>query len=214
MNIDELKTAWQEYDVKLQSTQLLTERIVTTMIRDRSDSRLSELRRTHFYGLIYMILMFIAGIAVLAGNPFDYKQIIEYIPMSIYTICIAILTAGMIRAYMVFSRVEINHDNLERSLKTIISVYENPNKFFAHAVKMLIFSSTILFPLSFLPRKIEAVGLWPGIIDTLIPIFISVSMVFIAYKLGAFKERQAEKFKMDMEELNNLKGISEELKQI
>ncbi len=214
MTIEELKVAWKEYDAKLQSTRLLTEKLVISMIRERSGSRLSQLTRRHVYGLAYMCVMLLVGAAVLAGNPFDYQRPIEYIPIGIYCICMMILIFGMLKAYSELKRVEINNDNIESSLKKIISVYEKPNRFFHHAIVVLLITSTTLFPLSFLQRKIEKAGLWPGMIDTLIPIVLSVTLVFIAYRLGAFKERQAEKFRRDMDELNNLKGISEELRNV
>ena len=75
----------------------------------------------------------------------------------------------------------------------------------------LILSTAILFPLSFLPRKIERVGLWGGIIETLIPILIAAVMVFIAFKLGAFKERNGKKFEEYTNELEELKSLSDEL---
>ena len=211
MNIDDLKMAWQEYDSRLQATNTLSAQIVKSMIRDRSESRLSNITRQHIYGIFYMIFWLVLGIAILLGNPFDYTLKVEYIPVSVFCISMAILIGGLYNAYSQLKTVNIDSDNIDGSLRKIISVYEKPNRFMSNAVKLLLLSATVLFPLSFLPRKIENLGFWPGLVDTIIPVAISITTVWIAYKLGAFKERQAEKFKKDMEELDKLKSISAEI---
>jgi hypothetical protein len=212
MNIEDLKMAWQEYDSRLQATNTLSSQIVKSMIRDRSESRLSKIIRQHAYGIFYMIFWLLAGVAILLGNPFDYTRTVEYIPVSIFCISMAILIVGLYNTYAQLKTVNIDNDNIDSSLRKIISVYDKPNRFMFNAIKLLLFSATVLFPLSFLPRKIESLGFWPGFMDTMIPIAISIATVWLAYKLGAFKERQAEKFRKDMEELDSLKRISEELK--
>jgi len=78
-------------------------------------------------------------------------------------------------------------------------------------VIVFLFSQVVLLPLSFLPKNIEQFGFWPAMAERLIPISISGFLLFAAYKLGAFKERNAEKFKDDLNELETLKAMKSEL---
>lgn len=214
MNLDELKSAWQQYDIKLQSTQALSERLVTSMIKERSASRLSKVKRRFNLLTLYLTGWTIVGLCILIGNPFDYSKTIEFIPMSIYFICMLSLVITMAILSLKLHKTEINKDSLHSSVNkviTIVSEYEKPAKLLRWALRLLIFSTTVLFPLSFLPRKIERLGMWGGIGDTLIAISISATLVFIAHKLGAFKDNKAEKFREDLRELDELRSVSKEL---
>lgn len=211
MELNEMKTVWQQYDVKLQSTKVLSERLIISMIKERSNSRLSIVKRNYIIGFFYMLVWLLLGVAILTGNPFDYKQTIEYLPVAIYCICLVVLVLMMFKTYKAFEKVEFNGDSISKALRTIIDIYEKPNRFSEWTLKLLLLSGTVLFPLSFLPRKVARMGVLGGIADTLIAMAISSCILFIAYKLGAFKERQSAKFKEDLKELNELKSLSEEL---
>lgn len=213
MNIDELKTAWMAYDSRLKLTHKISDKLIMSMIKEKSQSRLTKVKRHYLIGLFYMAALLSLGMAVLIGNPFDYTYAIEYLPIAIYCLCLIILIVTMINTNIKLQQVEINHNNLETSLKRIANIfekYQKPGKFWGITLKLML-STTILFPLSFLPRKIELIGLWGGITETLIPIAISATMIFIAFKLGAFKERNGKKFEEYTKELQELKGLSEEL---
>ena len=69
----------------------------------------------------------------------------------------------------------------------------------------------MLTAFSFLPKKLEHKELWPALGETLLSMAITLAIYFIAYKLGAFKNRKKEGFENDLKELNNLKSISAEL---
>lgn len=214
MNLDELKTAWQEYDTKLQSTQILNERLINSMIKERSSSRLSRVKRRYLALLFLLVFWVLFDIAVLVGNPFDYTQLVEYIPIGIRCLCMVMLVLAMLKHNINLRKIEVTHDSLHSSLNKIINViyrYENPDRYISWTLKLMLISSAILFPLSFLPRKIERVGLSAAMVDTLIPIGIAVFLIFIAYRLGAFKDKQAEKFQHDLKELEELKRLSAEI---
>jgi len=215
MELDDLKAAWKEYDIKLQSTYTISDKIISSMIKEKSQSRLSKVKRHYLYGIFYMMFWLFAGLAVLVGNPFDYIQTLEYLPMALYCLCMSILIFAMIQTNNKLRKVEINYDTIETSLNKIIAIvetYEKPNKLLGWTLKLLLTSTTVLIPLSFLPRKIERAGLWGGVLDTIIPIAISVILVFIAFKLGAFKEKNGKRFKEYLQELKELKDLSQELK--
>ena len=214
MELDELKATWKQLDIKLQNTQLISDKIIVSMIRERSSSRLAKVKRRYLFLLLYLAIWLSVGVAVLAGNPFDYSMQLEFAPIFVYCACLSVLTLFLIKINIDLQNVEVNQDSISISIKKIISIiekYENPNQFLSWARRLLLVSTTVLFPLSFLPRKIARVGLQAGLIDTLIPILISAILVFVAYKLGAFKERNADRFKEYLTDLNELKGLSEQM---
>ncbi|MEX2230631.1 MAG: hypothetical protein WD824_00615 [Cyclobacteriaceae bacterium] len=211
MNLDDLKTAWKVYDRKLQSTQAINEKIIISMITERSDTRFSKVRKQYVIGFLWMFVCAAFGILVILTNPFDYQQTIQYIPMVIFITGLAILMGGMTTRYFALQKIIISHNNIGEALKQVIAEYEKPRKFLYYTVIVFLFSQAFLFPLSFLPRSIEIRGLWPALGERLIPISIAVLMLLAAYKLGAFKTRHVDKFREDLNELESLKAMSAEL---
>jgi hypothetical protein len=181
------------------------------MITERSSARFAKVRRQYLLGLAWMLICLLFGIAVLAGNPFDYDLAIQYVPTAIFCVCLTILITALIRSYVDLHSVTINHDTIEVSLKKIIAVYERPQQFLKYTLIVFLFTQVFLFPLSFLPRSIERLGLWAALAERLIPISVAVLMLFAAHKLGAFKERNGKKFKEDLNELEELKAMASEL---
>jgi hypothetical protein len=213
MNLDELKTAWKAYDRRLQSTQALNEKIITSMISERSGLRFSKVRTRYVIGIVWMLICLAFSILVIMTNPFDYVHSMQYIPIGIFAGCLVILIGGLVKSYVGLKHIRITHNNVDESLKKIIAIYEKPKKFLYGTVVVFLFSQTVLFPLSFLPRNVEKMGLWTALVERMIAISIGALILFIAFKLGAFKERQAEKFKEDLNELQSLKAMSAELKE-
>lgn len=211
MNIDELKTAWKEYDRKLQATHVINEKIITSMIAERTNTRFVNVKRNYVIGLLWMFICLFLGIMVLWGNPFDYRYSIQYIPIAIYCTCLIILTVALLVSYWRLQNITITHHNLDVSLKKIIAVYVKPNKFLKYTLIIFLVSQVFLFPLSFLPPSIERLGVWKALAERLIPISISALMLFIAHKLGAFKDRHGKKFRAYQQELQELKEMSSEL---
>jgi hypothetical protein len=212
MNLDDLKTVWKTYDRKLQSAQALNEKIIASMISERSGSRFSKVRRHYVLGLIWMVICLAFSILVIVTNPFDYGHRIEYIPMAILAICLTIMIGGWFHTYRGLSNINITHNNVDESLKKIIAIHEKPKKFFYNTIIVLLFSQTVLFPLSFLPRHIERLGLPMALAERSVAISVAALLLFIAFKLGAFKDRHTERFREDLNELQSLKAMSAELR--
>jgi hypothetical protein len=212
MNLDELKSVWKEYDRKIESTQALNEKLISSMITERSTSRFEKVRVHYLLGTLWMVICLSFGVLILFSNPFDYKYTIQYIPMALFCVCLAILIGGILSAYSKLRSIKIDQSTLSASLRQIIDVYEKPKKFLNYTVVAFLITQVFLFPLSFLPKGIERMGLWLALGERLIPISISALLLFIAYKFGAFKERNAEKFKKDLTELEELKAMALELR--
>ena len=211
MNIDELKTVWKEYDRKLQTSQVINEKIIVSMITDRTNNRFYKVRQNYAMGLLWMFICLLFGFAVLLGNPFDFRYFIQYVPTIIYCTCLIILMGSLLVSYVKLQNITITHHNLDQSLKKIIAVYAKPGKFLTYTLVIFLISQVFLFPLSFLPANIERMGLWKALGERIIPISISILMLFIAFKLGAFKDRHEKKFREDQRELQELRAMSREL---
>ena len=210
MNIDELKIAWKEYNTKLQSTQLLNERMITSMIGERSRSRISRAQRSYIGALIYMFVVLAFCVGVFFGNPFDFTNWYQYVFVGCFVVCILIFIISLMTILAELGRIDIAQENLDASLKKIISVYERPRKL-AYRTGLVVLIAAVLFPLSFLPKSIQSHGVFMGIVLQVVPILLSILLIYGASKLGAFKDRFGEKFKEDLRELNELKAMSKEL---
>jgi hypothetical protein len=211
MNLDELKTAWKEYDRKLTSTQNIQEKIIISMIAEKTNTRFVTVKRNYAIGLLWMFICLLLGVMVLWGNPFDYTYRIQYVPIIIYCACLIILTGALLVSYWGLQNITITHYNLDVSLKKIIAVYAKPKKFLKYTLIIFLISNVFLFPLSFLPRSIERLGVWNALAERLIPISISALLLFIAHKLGAFRDKHGKQFRAYQQELKELKEMSSEL---
>lgn len=211
MNLEQLKTEWQQYNQKLALTQRLNEQIIVSMLRERSRSRVAKIRRDNIFYLVLMLLnLFLIG-AIFAGNPFDFKYDLQYLPYGILAVGILLAIGSLIKSLQSFN-VDLNAVNLDHFLRKTIREFEK-NKKMQGWFGLLIFSSGLLTAFSFLPKKLEHKGLWPALGETLLSMAITLVIYFIAYKLGAFKNRKKEGFENDLNELNNLKTISAELEE-
>jgi hypothetical protein len=211
MNIDELKTAWSVYDKKVEATQRLNEKVIESMIANRSDNRFTAVKRNYLFGFIWMFGWASLALVICLTNPFDYQMNWQYIPMWLFIACVVVFVFGMINTFSELGSINITNTNVDASLKKIIGVYERPQKFQKYTLYLFLFSQVVLFPLSFLPRGIERAGLWSALGERLIPMAIAALMLYVAHKLGAFKERHKDKFKDDLNELEELKRMSREL---
>jgi hypothetical protein len=211
MNLDELKIAWTAYDRKLKLTHQLNERIISSMITERSALRFRQVRKKYIIGFAWMTICLFAGLAVLTTNPFGYTLTIQYFPIAVYNVCISILLVDFFIEYRKLLTVSIDHYTIDAALRKIIAIYERPKKFLGYTLIVFLFTQVFLFPLSFLPKSIERVGLWMALAERIIPISISVLLLFAAYKLGAFKDHSKDKFRKDLDELSELKALSHEL---
>ena len=208
MNLEELKTAWQIYDQKLTTSQKINEKIVYNMIRERSNFRLSRLKRENMFLIVFMFLEFIVLVAVFFGNPFDFVYLWQYIPF------LFLIIGNLMAIVMLFSvyktiNMDISGINLSSFLKKIIYSYEK-NKKTEGWFGAIMFVSGCLTVFSFVPKKLVHKTLPMAIIDTLIPLILCIIIYYLAFKMGVFKNQKSEAFKKDLEELEEL---SSELQQ-
>lgn len=210
MNLDELKPLWQHYDKKIKDTATIDKRIISSMIRERSGQRLERFRREHHFFLVLMAVWIIVFIAVIAGNPFDFTYAVQYIPTALMLGWATFMLVKLLTGYKMF-RTDFNHPDLEQSLRNLIKLYKQYNRFTPWIV-LIMMTGGLLFSFSFLPAKIETRGIWMAIGESLLGVVIAFVIYFAAYKMGAFKDRYELKFQRDLQELEELRSMADELK--
>ncbi len=209
MNIEEIKTEWAGFSQKLASTQRLSEQIILSMLRERSVSRVAKIRRNNMLYLVLMFANLVLLAAIFAGNPFDFKYTIQFIPYGILAIGILLAIISLVKSLQSIN-VNINNASLGSFLKRAIEAYEK-NKKIQQWFGIFIFSAGMLTALSFLPKKLEHKEMWAAVAETALSMIITLGIYFIAYKAGAFKNRHKEDFENDLKEWNELRSISSEL---
>lgn len=209
MELEELKTAWGLYDKKIMSTQTITQKLIESMIKERSVSRVERLKKQYFGFFILLIIEAGFMLAILFGNPFDFKYQIQFLPFLLLLMGIIVAFINITQYYEKINTPLVDK-NIGAFLKGILDFYEK-NKTYEKWFGIILFSIGFLVPLSFLPPKLEKYGIQKGLLDTAIPMIISLVLYFLAFKMGAFKKRHKENFKSDLEEYNELKSMSSEL---
>ncbi|MDB5246769.1 MAG: hypothetical protein JWQ40_1163 [Segetibacter sp.] len=210
MDLEQVKTEWQQYNQKLELSQRLNEQLIMSILRERSRSRVSKIRRDNTLYMILMVLNLVLLSAIFAGNPFDFKYNIQYIPYGALAIGVILAIFSLIRSFKTFD-VNLNNVSLDSFLKKTIYEYEK-NKKMEKWFGILVFSAGVLTALSFLPNKLKSKELWPALGETVLTMGITIAVYFIAVKAGAFNDRKREGFENDLRELNELKAISSELR--
>ncbi|MBC7902195.1 MAG: hypothetical protein H7Y27_02185 [Gemmatimonadaceae bacterium] len=209
MNIEDLKMEWKRYDRRMAATEKIHERLVLGIVRERSRSRITRIRRADTVLLAWMFTLLVLLAAVIWGNPFDFKYSLQFVPYVILMIGVGIAIYTLIKSFVALN-VDLNTVALDAFLRRTIAGYEKMKKLQGWFAGIL-FTAGLLTAVSFLPKKLENKGLWWAIGETLLSIGITAALYFIAYKLGAFKDRKQAGFESDLKELEELKAIEREL---
>lgn len=215
MNLDELKGAWAAYDDQLKSTKGIEDQVIAGMIRKRSISTVSTIRKSYRYGMWFCGFYILAIGAINIGNPFDYTQDVEYYSAHIMLGSLILIMAILLWGYDNLKKLELPAASLSSYLDDVIKKYRKTHKLLKWAIFMMLFSASVLFPLSFLPRKIAKSGLWHGLLETfslLIVIVVSNVLVHIFAKKKGVGEESWYSFKVIIKELEELKIMAAELK--
>lgn len=210
MNIEEIKNEWKQFNRQLESSQRLNDHLITSMLKERSRSRVSKIRRDTIIYLLLMLANLVFLAALFAGNPFDFTYNVQFAPYGLLAIGVIMAVVALLRNLQRFNK-DLNEVSLDNFLHITIAGYEK-NKKMERWFGLIIFSAGTLTALSFLPKKLEHKPLGVALAETALSIVITLAIYFIAYKLGAFKNRNREGFENDLKELNELKAIAADLK--
>jgi hypothetical protein len=211
MSIEEMKTAWELYNRKLVASQKLNQQMVVGILKERSRSRVSRIRKENFVQLALMLIISAFLIALLIGNPFDFRYTLQYVPYTILLIGV-LLAIGSIYKSLRQLDVNLNKENLGVFLHKTIREYEKNRKRNGWFGMIIFFAGTLTI-FSFLPHKLAHKNIWQALAETGINLGITACIYLIAYRLGAFRERRREGFESDLKEWEGLKASSAELEE-
>jgi hypothetical protein len=209
MELETLKQSWESLDKKIHQATTFNQKLLNSIFSSRVTSTIDKLKRMYnsFYIVLGVEIIFLVG--VVAGNPFDFKYKVQYLPY-------VLLLAGVILAFVNLVKLNLTIGRLaprmpiEEYLRGIIGAY-NKNKRFEKWFGITLLCVGLTVPFSFLPAKIARFGLAGALIDISIMISITAALYFIAHKLGAFKNPFKEKLENDLKEWEELQRLAREM---
>ena len=202
INFDDIQAAWTAYDRKLASQKTLSEKLIVSMIRERSGSTLAVMGRKNLIMAALFLLYTVFFTACIAGNAFDYTHPLYYIPLVIQGITCFVFFMLLLNVYNNISKVQLSHEDLAGGLRKVIRVNDQ-HVAMGKKIWWGYFIAGILFPFTFLPRAVEHRGMAEAIGFTLIPVVIAGLLVLIAKKLHLFRDRNGELLKRNLHELES-----------
>jgi len=210
MNIDDFKTMWKEYDRKIDESTAIHEKLMTSIIANRSDNRFTSVKRIYQLRAAWIGICLLVGSLVIIGNPFDYTHTVQYVPMMVFSLSLVVFLIDIILSYRALNKISVTSQNVRESLRSIIAIYEKPRKFVGYVLVTFLCSQLLMFPLTFLPVA-KGVDWSLQLPKMIVPVSAGILTVVVGYLLGAFRSSGGEKFKGDLAELESLKRLSSEL---
>lgn len=215
MNLDELKGAWAAYDDQLKSTKDIDDQVIAGMIRKRSISTVATIKKSYLYGILFCCFYVLSFTLLNIGDPFDYTHDFDQIPTNAILGALILILVILLIARHNMKKLELPGQSLLTHLENVIKQYRKTQQLLFWLVCTIMFSASVLFPLSFLSRKIEKYGVWRGLIETfsllIIVTVINVVCHIIAKRKG-LGENSWWSFKVIIKELEELKSRAAELK--
>jgi hypothetical protein len=208
MDIEALKKSWETIDHKINNSALLHYKLVETIISSRVTSTVDRIKTLNKFFYITLVAEAIFLVALFLGNPFDFSYTIQYVPYGI-------LLAGVITAFLNLVKIS---QTLQRAsarqsvgdyIQQIVDVY-NRNKKFERWFGMIFLGTGLTIPLSFIPQKIDRLGLNQTILDVGIMTGVTLVIYIIAIWLGFFQPPYKKKLELDLKEWNELKDLAKE----
>ncbi|MES2733944.1 MAG: hypothetical protein V4714_19510 [Bacteroidota bacterium] len=179
MNLDELKLTWQAYDEKIRTTQQLGEKLVLTLIKDKSKGTLSKLARELRWVMLLFTGLILFLVAAIVGNAFDFTGWLSYLPMGMYLLLSTYALIILLKEYRNIQSVNLTKENLRECLQLLIRSHEH---YFVAMGKIwqLCMIAGVLFGISLILRKVDDYG----ITKTLLFIGVQVITVLLIYAVA------------------------------
>lgn len=204
MNLDELKTAWQVYDSRLMATEEINHKVIISMIRERSVSRISRIRNRYTEMICLFLFYVICYICLFFGDPSIYTSRLQYLLLATFMLSCIAISVSLFRARILLKKISLDRENLWEALVHVITVYEKYKKINKYMI-IVVLCSTLLLILLGIINDISETGMSGAISSVLC---LCALMVFSYYYAGKKPEwpnlEEEEKgLKADMEELKD-----------
>jgi hypothetical protein len=207
MELELLKKSWNSLDRRMQQAATFNEKLVENIISSRVMTTIDKI--TALYNSFYVVLAIevICLIAILLGNPFDFRYTIQYVPYVLLLVGVLIAFFNLLHLHKSIRKLSPDV-RMDEYIIGIGSIYDR-NKVFEKWFAYIFLSVGLMVPFSFLPTKIDRMGLSGALTDTAIMTVVNLVFFFAAAKLGAFKNRHKEKLERDLKEWKELKALAE-----
>ena len=209
MELDVLKQSWERLDKKIQHTAIFNQTLVERIISSRVVTTVDKIKT--MYNGFYVVLGVetVALIGILAGNPFDFKYTLQFLPYMLLMIGVVIAFFNLLHISRSIAKLSAK-SAIDHYVKEIVAIYDR-NKRFEKWFGLSFLAVGFLVPFSFMPNKIARMGVVGALIDTAIMILITWIMFIAAFKFGFFRNRHKEKLQKDLEDWKELKALANEM---
>ncbi|HEX6223368.1 MAG TPA: hypothetical protein VFZ52_03095, partial [Chryseolinea sp.] len=204
MELEMLKQSWASLDKKIQHAAIFNQTLVERIIASRVMTTVDKIKSLYNGFYIVLSVESVALLAVLAGNPFDFKYTLQYLPYALLLIGVIIAFFNLLHLSRSMARLSAK-SAIDQYVKGIVSIYDR-NKRFERWFGLSFLAVGFLVPFSFLPNKITRLGLVGALIDTGIMIIITWVLFFLAFKFGLFRNRHKERLQKDLDEWKELRA--------
>lgn len=209
MELEMLKQSWQCLDKKIQHAAIFNQTLVERIITSRVMTTVDKIKTLYSGFYIVLSVESVAIVAILAGNPFDFKYALQYLPYGLLLIGVLVAFFNLLHLSRSIAGLSAK-SAIDQYVRGIVSIYDR-NKRFEKWFGLSFIAVGFLVPFSFLPNKVTRLGLVGALIDTAIMILITWLFLFAAFKFGFFKNRHKEKLQKDLEEWKELKALADEM---
>jgi|SRR5690606_20626136 len=199
MNFNEIITVWQDYDRKLNASRIINEKIIRSMMREKSGSTLARMRRMCLFTIGLMLLIICFCTLSILYNAFDFEFSLQFLPLVIYILVAGLFILYLIRTYR-GTQVDLYNDHLRGSLLKVIAVQE---KFMAIHNKLVLvfFTAGFLYLFSASLVVFQNKGAVQGALALLVGTAITLGIYYGARQMGAFKDHYGIQLKNQLREL-------------
>ena len=209
MELEMLEKSWANLDKKMQQASIFNQRLIDTIISSRALSTIDKIKKLYYAFYVVLTIEVVILIGILAGNPFDFKHRLSFVPYGLLLIGVIIAFLNLLSISQSIHRLSPG-DAIDQYIKGIVAVYDK-NKKFEKWFGISLFSVGLLVPFSFLPAKIERLGVAGALLDTFIMITICLACYAVAFKLGAFKNPYKARLEKDLVDWTELKELATKL---
>ena len=207
MELELLKKSWDNLNKRIQHTAAFNEKLLENIISSRVATTIDKINGLYYGFYAILAIEVVVLIAILLGNPFDFRYNIQYIPYGLLLVGVIIAFFNLLHIHRAIRKLS-PHNRIDQYLKSISAIYDR-NKRFEKWFGLIFLSIGLLIPFSFLPTKIDRMGLVGALTDTSIMVAINLIIFIVAIKLGAFKNRYRMQLEKDLKEWKELKALAE-----
>lgn len=209
MELEAMKASWERLDKKMERASLFNEKLVEHIVASKVSTTVDKMKRLYLSFYIVLSIEIVFFVAVFIGNPFDFKYKLQYAPYALLLLGVCIAFVNLVILHRAIGKLSPER-RIDEYVKNIVSIF-NKNQKFEKGFGIMFLSAGLLVPLSFLPQKIERLGVVGGIKDLAIMIGVVVILYALAFRFGAFRNPYKDQLERHLIEWNELQSLAKSL---